>query len=351
MVSASLVFFTYFTSEFIEIGIVCVERIHRFHPNSKIIVYVFDQDSFDLLSSRWNPGAIEVRLVKNDSGLERVIESLAKDRNPLEVVTSLKPHLLRLILDHVSKETWVVYVDPDVMFYRKLEIPNSQEPSFLVFEQLGLDSAAIRNFGRFNAGLVAVKNNLHGRSILLKWEDKCFAWCRLSIEDDKYADQKYLDIFSHMDGFESLRNSTHNLSARAFARSTEGTISLRKKRNAILINGKPLQSFHFHSLRVTDHFVLTGINRFGRFSKQFLVFMWIYLPILFEIAKAHRILSRANFQKTTNVDSFDKSLKHENYPRSNLKFSFEILIQTLRLTRIPISVLKGAKLGKSRNMP
>ena len=53
-------FVTYFTSEFVSIGIASVARFLRFHPNSPGNIFTFDEQTSDVLRERFAKGGINV---------------------------------------------------------------------------------------------------------------------------------------------------------------------------------------------------------------------------------------------------------------------------------------------------
>ncbi|MFC2098665.1 hypothetical protein ACFLSP_02860 [Bacteroidota bacterium] len=49
--------------------------------------------------------------------------------------------------------------------------------------------------GRFCVQFVTFNQSLESREILLKWKQQCIEWCYNRYEDDKFGDQKYLDVW------------------------------------------------------------------------------------------------------------------------------------------------------------
>jgi hypothetical protein len=78
-------------------------------------------------------------------------------------------------------------------------------PSEAIFEELGTGSvmihehrfprvlAHLETFGRFNVGLMVFRRDRRGLEVLQWWRDRCLEWCKATLEDGKYGDQKYLD--------------------------------------------------------------------------------------------------------------------------------------------------------------
>ena len=50
-----------------------------------------------------------------------------------------------------------------------------------------------KRFGKFNVGWLTFKNDEIAIKCLKNWGNNCINWCYDYVEDNKYADQKYLD--------------------------------------------------------------------------------------------------------------------------------------------------------------
>ena len=328
-------FVTYFTSEFTEIGIVSINSFLRFHPDTPGKVYCFDSKSKDLLNELINSSKVVVENIQDSNFIASFLKDLEKDRSLLEALISIKPLLLLQCFADYRIEDTLIYFDPDVMFYSRISLHTMMNSSFLVYEQKGVSTESKNNYGRFNAGIVLVKNSSQGKEILNLWHKYCLQWCRLEVEKDRYADQKYLDLLSLVPGFQSSCSWSSNLSARAFIKKGE-RISIRNTKDSVYVNGELLESFHFHGLRFSNKAILTGFNRFGKLQKRLRLFLVVYLPVierLFETRKRSEVLN-LNSRKESLV-SIDKTMIYE---KTKTSFPFNNIVnfyRMLRLSRIP----------------
>ncbi|MEI7945466.1 MAG: hypothetical protein WCJ02_02165 [bacterium] len=95
------------------------------------------------------------------------------------------------------------YIDVDICFFA---------PAESIFEELGNGSILITEhhfhpakqsaiiYGRYNVGLLCFRNSIIGLACLKKWRNQCVEWCYDRLEDGKFADQKYLDVWPELYG-------------------------------------------------------------------------------------------------------------------------------------------------------
>ncbi len=324
-------FVTYFTSEFTEIGIVSINSFLRFHPDTPGKVYCFDSKSKDLLSELINSSKVVVENIQESNFIASFLKDLEKDRSLLEALISIKPLLLRQCFADYHIQDTLIYFDPDVMFYSHISLHKMINSSFLVYEQKGVSTESKNNYGRFNAGIVLVKNNGQGKEILNHWHKYCLQWCRLEVEKNRYADQKYLDLLSLLPGFESSCSWSSNLSARAFIKKGE-MIDISKTKDGIYVNGELLESFHFHGLRFSNNAILTGFNRFGRLQNRRRLFLFVYLPVIERLFETRRQSEALNLiSRKKSLVSIDKTMIYE---RTKTSFPFYNIVNFYRMLRL-----------------
>ena len=339
MTNKSIGFITYFTSDFLELGIVSIRRFIQYHPQSAGIIFCFDDYSRDALSVALSSSNLEVINILSFHKWTDHFNRLSRDRNELEVITSLKPLLIIEAQRKLSDCQYIVYFDPDVMFFSAMDFECTQIRDFHVFEQVGIPHTSKELHGQYNAGLVITRSSEEALRLLKAWSSLCMEWCKLETEQNRYADQKYLDYFIGDPAFSAMRSLENNLSARAFYTANR-RIKISKDGEMVKVENSDLVSFHFHGLRVLGQEVLTGINRFGPLHYKLRLFKLIYFPILMELLSVKRHNSKT-FGNLVSVKRSDKTLKYVE--RSSPLKAF---IQVMRLTRIPWWLLKLILVGE-----
>lgn len=332
-------FVTYFTRDFLILGLTSLRRFFRYHPSAAGYIFCFDEFSRERIREAFPDNSLSVVNVHSHNDLNEEFEELLEDRNPLEVITSMKPRFIIEAMGKVPDKSFVVYLDPDIMTFSPIEISDSSlGADFYVFAQLGIPKSAQKLYGRFNAGLLIIKKTPISMKMLRTWYRLCQEWCLLKVEEEKYADQKYLDEISLSSGFFPLIDWGNNLSVRAFLK-TEPSIRLYQEDENVYVNSTKLQTFHFHGLRSTEFGVITGLNRFGAIRGKVKLFKTIYIPILKDLSHESQILGSC-ISNRSNVGTFDKTLvyffRKSPYVNNWIRNTWRLI----RLTQIPWAFLK-----------
>lgn len=170
----------------------------------------------------------------------------------VELCTAVKGQALVKFLEEGSDK--VVYLDPDIVVYDTLEgidalldtydvllTPHQTHPETDMNDIIHNEICSLQH-GAYNFGFYAVKRSENGLRFARWWRDRLVHFCYDDIPEGIFTDQKWGDIVPAMfDGVFILREpgynvSTWNLSNRSVTREPEGRI---------LVNGQPLQFYHF----------------------------------------------------------------------------------------------------------
>ena len=95
----------------------------------------------------------------------------------------------------------------------------------------------------------------------------CINWCYDYVEDDKYADQKYLD--SWPEKYKNIKILPYEYSSAPWNISNEN-IEITSN-NKMLINKNNLIFFHFHGLNIYNYFFSTGLSMYNKKLKKVFV--------------------------------------------------------------------------------
>jgi hypothetical protein len=170
-----------------------------------------------------------------------------QNRSTVEYYFTCTPSLPLYVFKHCPNATIVSYVDADMFFF------GSPQP---VFDEMGANSIAIvahrfpkalrwrEQWGKYNVGILSFRRDAEGIACLQWWRERCIEWCYDRMEETRFADQKYLDVWPER--FASLSVLEHkgvnvapwNLMNHPITEGSKGP----------LVGDQPLVLFHFHGL-------------------------------------------------------------------------------------------------------
>jgi hypothetical protein len=240
-------FCTYFDKNYLSRGLTLYESLRAHHPELRLYVCCFDDETYAYLSRRELPSLVPVRLADLEA-FDPELRATQSTRARVEYLFTATASWLRYVLHRFADVDLLTYVDADFRFYA------SSEP---LFAEMGDASIAIVEhgfapelrhleiYGRFNVGWLSFRRDEQGSACIGWWRERCIEWCYDRLEGDRFADQKYLDRWPEL--FSSLVVLRHkgvnvapwNLKARG----------LRLDGARLCVDGDALICFHFHGLK------------------------------------------------------------------------------------------------------
>ncbi|WDE95957.1 hypothetical protein PQO03_09550 [Lentisphaera profundi] len=178
------------------------------------------------------------------------LKKCESSRSRVEYFFTMSPCLPLYVLATGENIGSITYLDADLYFFDSFE---------KVFEEIGdaniaiiphnytegmLKKGAVKN-GVYNVGWITWKYNDEGLKCLNEWREKCIEWCYDKHEDDRFADQKYLDTWpSTFDGVKIITHPGANL-----APWNAGNYHLEIVSEAVVVDTQALLFYHFHGLK------------------------------------------------------------------------------------------------------
>ena len=171
----------------------------------------------------------------------------------IEFCTAVKGYFARYILNEYTADT-VTYLDPDCEVFGTLDsLFEVHENYDLVLtphitdlndNNEGIESheiAALKH-GTFNLGFFSVKNTRNGREFLDWWSDRLIEYSDIDFQKGLFTDQKWCNLAPY------LFKGVYALLDRAYNTATwnmNGRFIAKSAKQEWLVNGKPLQFYHF----------------------------------------------------------------------------------------------------------
>ena len=316
-------FITYFTKEFLVQGTVAIESFIKFHNDSSGFVICLDRISVEYLRKKKYSKKIKIYELKELPSIHRMFTKFLLTRTFAESIISIKPMLINEFIKQIPADDSMVYFDADMFFFDSLSRVKSviQNSELVLSEHLfpkSMEGSQI--YGIYNGGFVIFRNSKKSIAVLQRWNKLCIEWCELSLYQDKFAEQKYLEQFVVFDGVKVIRDPGINNGQYYFRENRKTRFSKSQKKFSLDNFG--LICFHFHGITIHRNFISTGFNRYGLIRKPLTVLFRVYLPYMRLIKRELIHVSEIN---TTDLVDIVIPLKK----RSNLRKFWQILIFTL----------------------
>ena len=239
---------TFFDRGYLPQGLALWNSLRRHEPEARLWVLALDEDTGVILGALGTPGLNVVPLAELLAADIPLAASQA-GRAPAEFVFTLKPCLCRYLLRKVREGGALVYLDADLYFCgdpASIRRELGERSVLLVPHRYPAWHDDQARYGRFNAGVLAFRNDGPGQACLARWREQCLESCSLKADGRRYGDQKYLDEWPERLGAAVCvsRNPGLNLAPWNWARHACAVGPL-----GLLVDGEPLVAFHFAQFR------------------------------------------------------------------------------------------------------
>jgi hypothetical protein len=241
------IYCTYFDHRYLPKGLALLESLRRHCAPFQLWVFCLDEPCRRVLADLGAPELRLVTLPELESWAPELTAAKA-NRTLIEFYFTLTPFLPQFVMEHSAEAELVTYLDSDLYFF---------SPAEDIFAEIGTASVGIiehrfrpalrrlEQFGRFNVGFLTFRRSPAGLAVLEWWRDRCVEWCYDRVENDRFADQKYLD--SWPETFPEVHVVQHKGANVAPWNIGNYSIALRKER--VYVDDRPLAFYHFHSLK------------------------------------------------------------------------------------------------------
>ena len=311
-------FCTYFDHNYLPRGVVMLESLHEHCPHAHVHVLCLSEECYAAMTILAYPYVSLIRL----SELEAVDPDLFATRSTRSLVEyyfTITPCLPWFLLNQKGIGE-ITYLDADMMFF------SSPEP---IFEEAGKASVIITPhrftpltkereelYGIYNVSWLSFRNTSDGLDCLKWYRDSCLEWCYDIVEENRFADQKYLNEFpERFSGVHSMRHSGGGV-----APWNIGDSIVKMHDDSIMINNEPLIFYHAqHFGHIAGPFYSSGL-------------LWYQVKHLSKIAKKHIFLEYAKLYKQAvkKVNKLCKNCKFVSIRSNNRYESIFYIIKAIR---------------------
>jgi hypothetical protein len=304
-----IVFGTFANSKYLPQLLSMLESFESKVTSSRMIVIALDQNTKNFVENL-SYNSLDVFTLSDLENSYQELKEASKNRNIAEYFFTLTSVIPNFLIRHYPESDFVSYVDADLYFFQNPEICiydlESRINVLLTPHNFSDENLNLRVYGEFNTGFIVFRNNSQGESVSHWWFERCLEWCKDLIEENKFADQKYLENFSHLVSGVQV-SQIFGLNLGPWGLSSLKTI--RGTGEAILVNDTPLIAFHFSGLRWNRFFAIFGLWPY-RYKLSQEIFSLIYLPYLKSIRKWENQILLNTPRKSIEMGL--KSVRHKN---------------------------------------
>lgn len=280
-------FCTLFDSFYLSRGLALYRSLVETGEEFTLYVFCFDQRTYDVLRAMHLPYAVPVALAEFETS---ALLNVKGERSRAEYCWTCTPHVIRYALERFGLPM-VTYLDADLYFYAK--------PSLLLAEYEKTGSSVLITEHRYperyahllKAGIYCVqfitfRADERGITVLSWWQERCLEWCYDRFEDDKFGDQKYLDVWPER--FAGVHSLQHHGGGVAPWNVQRYRLIMRGGRPFVIEKNSQQEYevvfYHFHHLR----FYQNSFLELGHYSLDREVKRHLYRPYLDKLEECSR---------------------------------------------------------------
>jgi len=236
---------TIIAKNYLPMARVLADSWHTFHPDCPLFVLLLDSPQ-----GFFNPEAEPFETIAVSELPIRNLRGFLFKYTVLEASTAVKPYLLDYLFRRYSIDK-LLYLDPDILILNSLDgLKTSLETADILLTPHLLsplpadgrkqDDHDILQAGTYNLGFLGLRNSLESMRLLRWWSDKLYHHCLVSIENNLFVDQRWMDLVPALfEGVRILRDPGYNA---AYWNLHERAVAWT---DPLTVNGGLLHFFHF----------------------------------------------------------------------------------------------------------
>ena len=240
-------FTTYFDKNYLSRGLVLIESLQEQTSEFELYLLCLDDFTFKYFSKNKQqyPQIVIVPLNELEKEDEQLL-TCKGNRSTIEYYFTLSPCLPLFLLKKYNVPH-ICSLDADIKFYASPDslFDLSKHSIVITPHKFSQEIKYKEKSGKNNVSFQIFKNDSIGISCLELWREQCIDWCKdeLDLENDRFADQKYLDNWEqkYAPNIKILNDSVSGL-----ASWNLNNFEITKKDNFFYSNSERIIFYHFH---------------------------------------------------------------------------------------------------------
>lgn len=267
-------FCTYFDHRYLPRAIVMLESLRAQAPNARVHVLCLSDECLEAMRRLAYP-FVSLIALKDLEAADSELLACRPTRSIVEYYFTLTPCLPWHLLNKNEDIGEITYLDADMMFFSS---PES------IFEEAGGADVIITphrfsshlthlvKYGIYNVSWLSFRNTTPGLKALKWYRQSCIEWCFDRLEGDRFADQRYLDVFPSK--FENVHIMRHPGGGVAPWNLADADIGLTAGR--VTAGGRPLVFYHAHNFKkIWGPFFSSGLEEYStRLDKNMIEYIF-----------------------------------------------------------------------------
>lgn len=329
---------TYLDSNYLTKGLALYRSLLHHKVSFHLWILCFDDLAYESLKTLMLPEIHPIALADFEKGDEELLK--AKDnRSRIEYYFTCTPSLSLYLLRKFPEIDLITYIDSDLFFFSH---PKS------IFEELAENSILIidhrfppeirykERYGIYNVGYLSFRRNNDGIQCLNWWRQRCLEWCYDRLENNRFADQKYLDDWpTRFSGVVVPRHKGAGLAPWNVA-----NYYLHKENRQVFVDSWPLIFYHFHNFNQLGRFVYKINLEEYRVHPNLLLKRYIYGPYIKELRKANQWID-----KLPDRNKIKNQISNIRITSSGEKIHKNILYSIMKKVRRKLHMVRKILLG------
>jgi hypothetical protein len=282
-------FCTYFDHRYLLQGLALYRSLERQSSSFHLWVLCLDAPCFETLSRLNLAHATLLPLTAFESHDPELLKT-KRDRSLVEYYFTCTPSLPLYVFARFPQVDMVTYLDADLYFFA--------DPA-PIYKEMASGSIAIiphrfpkhlrhlSKHGLYNVGWLTFSREAEAFRCLQRWREQCIEWCLRKTENDRYADQKYLDEWPSLyKSLVVLRHKGANLAPWNLA-----NYEIRWHDGRVWVDDQPLIFYHFHGLHPLRIWFYDSQLDHYQLKPSLRVMRRIYLPYIQSLKQESRLIS------------------------------------------------------------
>jgi hypothetical protein len=270
---------TLFDINYLPHGLTMRYSLLRQNVSFNLYILCLDEDTYNYFVNERNQFTFPIKLTELETLFPDLIP-IKSSRKYIEYIFTLSPIWPLFLFNKFPEIDLLTTMDADLFFFSdptSAIVNNKNYPIHITPHSFNKINEYREIYGKFNVSFQTFSRNSIAFKCLNRWKDECFNWCFDFLDDNRFADQKYLDSWPNV--YENDVFVYDKLGI-GIAPWNIGGSKLEVKHGQIYINNSLLIFYHFHHLRKINSILFSsGLSIYG-VKNRLKILMLIYSPYL-----------------------------------------------------------------------